>query len=178
MGFSPRRIVTATDPDGRSYFMIDGPAGNVLEQPGRGLTFHEMWITDGPLASNAGTADAAAVPVEHHPPHGGSRIRIVEFLPDTQRESGQAAADFAAVGASERVVGDVDDGMHRNDTVDYNIILRGEIHACTDAGELLLRAGDVLIQRGTKHTWRNRSDSPCIFASIMISAEPLGPTEP
>lgn len=174
MSFAPRRIVTATDPQGRSYFLLDGPAGNVLDQPGRGLTFHELWITDGPLASNEGTVDAAAVPVEHHPPHGGSRIRIVEFLPDKQRVRGEAAADFAAVSASERVIGDADEGMHRNDTVDYNIILQGEIYARTDAGELLLRPGDVLVQRGTKHTWHNRGDVPCVFASIMISAEPLG----
>ena len=173
MSFVPRRVVTATDSHGRSYFLLDGPAGNVSEQPGRGLTFHELWITDGPLASNEGTADAAAVPVEHHPPLGGSRIRIVEFLPDHQHVSGEAAADFAAIGADDRVIGDADDGRHRNDTVDYNIILSGEIYACTDAGELLLRPGDVLIQRGTKHTWHNRGDVPCIFASIMISAEPL-----
>ena len=63
--------------------------------------------------------------------------------------------------------------MHRNETVDYNIILKGEIHAKTDAGEVLLRAGDVLIQRGTAHTWHNRSAAPCVFASIMVSAGPL-----
>ena len=55
-----RRAVTATDSDGRSYFVLDGEAGAVLEQPGRGLVFHELWVTEGPLASNEGIDDAAA----------------------------------------------------------------------------------------------------------------------
>jgi mannose-6-phosphate isomerase-like protein (cupin superfamily) len=169
-----RRVVTATDDKGRSYFLIDGAAGNVLGQPGRGLVFHELWVTGGPLASNEGTADAAAGPVEHHPPHGGSRVRIVEFMPDEKQDAARAAADYAAIGASERLVGDAaDPSMHRNDTVDYNIIISGEIYAKTDRGEVLLRPGDVLIQRGTNHTWHNRSSEPCVFASVMVSAAPL-----
>lgn len=174
MTFSARRVVTATDANGASYFLIDGPAGKVLDQPGRGLCFHELWVTDGPLASNSGVADAAAVPVMHHPPHGGSRVRIVEFRPDEQQILEQARDDFVAIGAEGHLVGDgTDPGMHQNDTVDYNIIISGEIYAKTDAGEVLLGPGDVLIQRGTNHAWHNRGKVPCIFASVMISAQPL-----
>jgi mannose-6-phosphate isomerase-like protein (cupin superfamily) len=169
-----RRVVTATDDSGKSYFMFDGEAGNVLRQPGRGIVFHELWVTEGPLASNEGAEDAAAGPVQHHPPLGGSRIRIVEFYPDEEQEAAKAAGDYAAIGASDRLVGDASDpSMHRNDTVDYNIILSGEIYAKTDRGEVLLRPGDVLIQRGTAHTWHNRSSEPCVFASVMVSAAPL-----
>ena len=174
MGNPVRRVVTANDDDGRSYFWIDGPAGSVLDQPGRGLTFHELWATDGPLASNEGGEDTGARPVEHHPTHGGTRFRIVEFLPDEAQQEALADADFAELNADDIRTDDGDDPtMHRNETVDYNIILRGEIYAKTDAGEVLLRAGDVLIQRGTAHTWHNRSGAPCVFASIMVSAEPL-----
>ena len=172
--YTPRRVITATDEDGRSYFMFDGPAGAVLEQPGRGLVFHELWVTDGPLASNEGAEDAGARSVEHHPPAGGSRFRIVEFMPDEHHRPDEMAQDFEAISASDIVTGDEDDpGMHRNDTVDYNIILSGEIYSKTNAGEILLRQGDVLIQRGTSHTWHNRSGKPCVFASIMVSAHPL-----
>ncbi len=174
MSFSARRVVTATDAVGASYFLIDGPAGNILDQPGRGLSFHELWMTDGPLASNEGMADAAAGPILHHPPHAGSRLRIVEFLPDEQQLAEHSQQDFATIGATDRLVGHADAGMHRNDTVDYNIIISGEIYAKTDAGEVLLHPGDVLIQRGTNHTWHNRGKVPCIFASVMISANPLG----
>lgn len=169
-----RRVVTATNEAGQSYFMVDGPAGNVSRQPGRGLVFHELWVTGGPLANNEGSLDSAAGPVEHHPPVGGSRVRIVEFMPDSQQNAALANDDFAAIGALTTLVGDQNDvSMHRNETVDYNIIIRGEIFAKTDLGELLLKPGDVLIQRGTSHTWHNRSNEPCVFASVMVSAAPL-----
>lgn len=169
-----RRVVTATRPDGSSYFLVDGKAGAVLEQPGRGLVFHELWVTDGPRASNEGVEDAGARPVEHHPPSGGTRFRIVEFRPDEEQKPVVAAVDFDRIGASHTLVtGASDATLHRNETVDYNIILSGEIYATTDSGEVLLRPGDVLIQRGTNHTWHNRSGRPCVFASVMVSAEPL-----
>ncbi len=168
-----RRVVTATGPHG-SYFMIDGPAAAVSDQMGRGLAFHELWVTDGPLASNEGTADAGARPVAHHPPDGGTLLRIVEFLPDEEQVADQADMDFDRIGGGNLRVGDESDpSMHRNQTVDYNVVLSGEIFAKTDAGELLLRPGDVLVQRGTAHTWHNRSSEPCVFLSVMVSAHPL-----
>jgi len=174
MDLKVRRVITATGDNGRSHFMIDDVAGNILEQPGRGLTFHELWVTDGPKASNEGTVDEGAPPVEHHPPAGGTRFRIVEFMPDEQQQSDRASEDFQRLSASDILTGDTSDpSMHRNETTDYNIILEGEIVAKTEDGEVLLRRGDVLIQRGTAHTWHNRSDRSCIFASIMVSAEPL-----
>ena len=172
----PRRVVTATAPDGRSYVLSDGAAGNRLDQPGRGLTFHEMWATDGPLASNEGTVDAAAGAVVHHPPQGGTRFRIVEFFPDTMHDTDRIADDFAALDASDIVTDPADDPtLHRNDTVDYNIVISGEIYAVTDDDEVLLRPGDTIVQRGTRHTWRNRGTEVCVFASVMVSASPLEP---
>jgi hypothetical protein len=173
MGFSVKRVVTANDETGKSYFLHNGPADTVVVQPGRQLTFHELWETDGPLASNEGFEDAAKRPVKHHPPVGGTRFRIVELLPDTVENAGAVTKDFAAIDAPDiQVVGADDPTMHRNESVDYNIILSGEVVAVTDAGESLLCAGDVLIQRGTAHTWHNRSDAPCVFASVMVSAAP------
>ena len=174
---SSAAVVTATDSDGRSYFVLDGEAGAVLEQPGRGLVFHELWVTEGPLASNEGIDDAAAGPVEHHPPPAGTRIRVVEFHPDDRHDAEAVQADFEAIDALHTLTDSDDPTMHRNDTVDYNIVLSGEIYACTDAGEILLRPGDVAIQRGTNHTWRNRGTETCVFASVMVSAEPLRPRE-
>lgn len=172
LGF--KRVVTANAPSGRSYILHDGPPGTVDVQPGRGLTFYELWETDGPLASNEGTEDAGARPVRHHPPMGGTKFRVVELMPDQQREAGAVEDDFARLKASDiQIEDDADPTMHRNETVDYNIILSGEVVAVTQDGETLLAAGDVLIQRGTAHTWHNRSNAPCVFASIMVSAEPL-----
>ncbi|MCR9135277.1 MAG: cupin domain-containing protein [Alphaproteobacteria bacterium] len=173
MAMNVRRVVTATNADGKSRFLFDGPAQSILEQPGRGLVFHELWETDGPLADTESTEDAGNRPIRHHPPHGGTRFRIVEFMPDEQQQQDIAQEDFATLEASDILLdGAEDPSMHRNETVDYNIILQGEIYSVVDEGEVLLKAGDVLIQRGTAHTWHNRSNRPCIFASIMISAAP------
>lgn len=169
-----RRVVTSTAEDGSSYFLFDGPAPVTVHQAGRGLTFHELWVTDGPLASIAGEEDDGARPFDHHPPPGGTRIRMVEFLPDDEHDRAALEYDVQRMGDSDvEFLGSDDPTMHRNQTVDYNIIVSGEIYAVTDAGEVLLRAGDVLVQRGTSHTWRNRSGEPCVYASIMVSAEPL-----
>jgi len=64
--------------------------------------------------------------------------------------------------------------MHRTNTVDYIIVLRGEIHAIMDTGDTLLRPGDVLIQRGTIHSWSVRGTEPCVIAAILVSAAPIG----
>lgn len=167
-------MVTANDRNGRSYFLFDGPAATVVPQSGRGLTFHELWETDGPLASNEGTEDAGARPVRHHPPAGGTRFRIVELLPQEARPAESVDRDFATLdAASIQVEGSEDPTMHRNESVDYNIILSGEVVAVTDREETVLRPGDVLVQRGTAHTWHNRGKVPCVFASVMVSAAPL-----
>ena len=83
---------------------------------------------------------------------------------------------FEAIGAREALDPDASrhPGMHRTHSVDYAIVLSGEIWAVMDEGETLLRAGDVLIQRGTNHAWSNRSTVPCLVAFILVGATPLG----
>src|SRR5207247_35881 len=121
-----------------------------------------------------GVEDTGSRTIRHHPPQGGTRFRVVEFLPDQQAEAKSISEDFEKIDAADIQIKDAEDPtFHRNESVDYNIILSGEIYAVTETGETLLKAGDVLIQRGTAHTWHNRSNEPCIFASIMVSAEPL-----
>ena len=169
-----KRVVTATTDGGRSYILKDGPPETTMVQPGRGLTFYELWETEGPLARNLGTDDAVAGPIRHHPPIGGTRFRIVELLPETEGSADSVGDDFEKLHAEGiQVAGAEDPTMHRNESVDYNIVLSGEVVAVTEDGETLLKAGDVLIQRGTAHTWHNRSGRPCVFASVMVSAEPL-----
>jgi quercetin dioxygenase-like cupin family protein len=64
--------------------------------------------------------------------------------------------------------------MHKTSTVDYIIVLRGEIYAIMDRGETLLKPGDILVQRGTNHSWSVRGNEPCIIAAVLVSAAPLG----
>lgn len=168
MPVTVHRVVAAEGADGRSAFVSEGPAPHVVAQPGRGLVFHELWATDG-VGRERADEDAGARRPAHHPPPGGTLLRIVEFLPDEQRD-GAVTADLEAIGAEQIAVANADPTFHRNETVDYNVVISGEIYAVTETEEVLLRPGDVLIQRGTSHTWSNRSGRPCVYASVMVSA--------
>jgi hypothetical protein len=170
-----RRVVTATDKDGESYFLSDGTAANLKEMAGMaGLYLTDLWETAGPRANNNGTADAASRPVHLEPPDGGTILRIVEFPPDKDWRGKRDVSDaFTSIGAGHAPVAGHDDPMmHITNTVDYIIVLKGEIYAVMDKGETLLRQGDILIQRGTNHSWHNRSDQPCVIAAVLVSAYP------
>lgn len=171
-----RRIVTGHDARGRSVFLMDGPSPHVLELPGMpGLALINLWVTDGTPASNAGSADAAARPVVLEPPPRGTIFRVVDFPPDRDLAGKlDRAKAFAAMGAHAAMDADASrhPGMHKTSTVDYALVLDGEIWALMDEGEVLLRAGDCLVQRGTNHAWSNRSDRPCRMAFVLVSAEP------
>jgi len=100
---------------------------------------------------------------------------VVEFPPDKAAGGFDREAAFAAMGAGHAMDpdGSRHPGMHKTASVDYAIVLSGEIYALMDEGETLLRAGDCLVQRGTNHAWSNRSDAPCLVAFILVSATPL-----
>lgn len=172
-----RRVLTGHDAEGRSTIIADGLAPNVKEMrptfPGLALT--DLWETRGAPASNAGSADAADRPVHLEPPKNGTIVRIVEFPPDrTRPRESDSRAGFKAIGAGHaQDRGSSDPMMHKTSTVDYIIVLKGEIHAIMETGETLLRAGDVLIQRGTMHSWSVRTSEPCIVAAILVNAKPL-----
>ena len=172
-----RRVVTGHDKDGQSIFVMDGKAPNVLEMasmPGVALT--DLWRTRSSPASNAGNADAATGRIKLEPPAEGTILRIVEFPPDSAwRKSADAKAAFASIGAGGAPDHESGDAMmHATATVDYIIVLKGEIWAVLDKGEKLLKQGDVLIQRGTNHSWSVRTREPCIVAAVLIGAKPVG----
>ena len=172
-----RRIVTGHNAQGRSIFVSDAPSPHVLTLPGRAdLALTDLWVTDRAPASNAGSADAAKRRMSLEPPMNGSIFRVVEFPPDAAGPAFDRAAAFRAMGASHAMDPDASrhPAMHRTDTVDYALVLTGEIWALMDEGETLMRAGDTLVQRGTNHAWSNRSDQPSLVAFVLVSAAPLG----
>ena len=171
-----RRVLTGHDAEGRSTFIADGEAPNIKEMPHfPGLALTDLWETKGAPASNAGEADAADRPVHLEPPRDGTILRIVEFPPDSTRpRDADGSAGFKALGAGHaQDRRSADPMMHKTATVDYIIVLKGEIHAIMETGEKLLRAGDVLIQRGTMHSWSVRTPEPCIIAAVLVNAKPL-----
>jgi mannose-6-phosphate isomerase-like protein (cupin superfamily) len=170
-----RRVVTGHDAEGRSVILSDGPATSVKEIPSfPGLALTDLWETKGAPASNTGDADAADRPIRLEPPKNGTILRIVEFPPDSQWRTARSREAFAAIGAGHAPdKSSSDPMMHTTATVDYIIVLKGEIYAVMDTGEKLLRAGDVLVQRGTNHSWSVRGTEPCIVAAVLVSAKPV-----
>ena len=170
-----RRVLTGHDADGKSTIIADGLAANMKEMPaGSGLAVTELWETSVP-ADNAGRQDAGNRTVRLEPPKNGTLFRIVEFPPDAQWQNRPDARDWAraldATHAPDR--SSSDPMMHKTSTVDYIVVLKGEIHAILDKGETLLKPGDVFIQRGTNHSWSVRSNEPCIVAVVLVDAKPL-----
>ena len=171
-----RRVVTGHDAAGKSVFIMDGDATAVKEMESMpGLALTDLWQTNGAPADNAGNADAADRPVVLEPPSRGTIFRIVEFPPDSAwRDKTEAREAFESIGAGHAPDQSSDDPMmHKTATVDYLIVLKGEIWAILDDDETCLKPGDVMIQRGTNHSWSVRTDEPCLLAAILVNAEPV-----
>jgi len=171
-----RRVLTGHDAQGKSTFIADGLAPNMKEMASMpGLALTDLWETRGAPAGNTGLEDAADRPVRLEPPRNGTILRIVEFPPDSQwRERADARSAFSSIGAGHAADRRSSDPMmHRTRTVDYIIVLKGEIYAVMEKGETLLRAGDILVQRGTNHSWSVRGSEPCIVAAVLVGAKPL-----
>ena len=150
-----------------------------MVQPTRrigGMAVTELWRTDETPASNAGDDDPAGMEKSLEPSPQGSKFRVVEYPPDSVRFAGAAReAGFSEIGGRHAMVEDATrhPGMHKTATIDYAIVLTGEIWAVIDDGEALMKAGDVLVQRGTSHAWSNRTDEPCRVAFVLIDAVPV-----
>jgi len=174
MAYTVRRVVTGHDTEGRSTIIMDGIAPNIKEMesmPGVALT--DLWETTSAPADNTGIVDAASRPVRLEPPSVGSILRIVEFPPDTQWKGASAATAFASIGAGHAPDAGSDDPMrHKTSTIDYIIVMKGEIYAIVDTGETLLKPGDIFIQRGTVHSWSVRGNESCIVAVVLVGAKP------
>ena len=171
-----RRVVTGHDAQGRSIIQSDGPASSVKEIPTfPGLALTDFWETAASPASNAGNADAGDRPVHLEPGRNGTIFRMVEFPPDANRPKGADSREgFKAIGAGHtQDTKHADSMMHKTATVDYAVVVKGEIYAVMEKGETLLKAGDVLVQRGTNHSWHVRGKEPALVAFVLVGAEPL-----
>ncbi len=172
-----RRVVTGHDASGRSIFISDGPTPHVFSRTKGSAIVHELWQTTGTPADNRGSEDAIQRGHRLAPPKNGSVFRVIEYPPDAERLAAIAREHALPDDGSGRAsASDRNNprhpGFHKTATVDYAIVLSGEIFAMMDDGEVLLRAGDVLIQRGTNHAWSNRTAAPAVVAFVLIDTEP------
>ncbi len=162
-----RRIVTGEDAQGRSMIVSDGPTPNIAAPTHSPLVAQVVWATGGGAAHGADPSPAGHVFGFHS--EGGSILRIVDFPPDDQYDVAQMAAML-----DENHVRDQKSPrhfwFHKTPSLDYAIVLEGEIHAMLDIGETLMKAGDVLIQRATNHSWSNRSGKVCRMAFVLLAA--------
>jgi quercetin dioxygenase-like cupin family protein len=147
-----RRIVTGHDPQEVARVIMDGPATNWKSgSPGTVSTL--IWSTDStPADISPGETieDLGARVLGTAPPANGTRFAVIDFPP----------------GNSGR--------MHRTETIDYVIVISGEIDMDMDGSTVRLKAGDVMVQRGTNHAWVNRGTQRARLAFVLIDAEPLG----
>jgi len=142
-----RRVVTGHDDEGHAIVRIDEICRNVISRRPR----HQsclIWSTGSFPADNSDDADGGEREVGTTLPHG-TVFRIVEYQP----------------GVAPR--------NHRTESIDYAVVLSGEIDLQLDGTEVNLRAGDVLVQRGTLHNWVNRGAQPCVIAFVLVAAQPV-----
>jgi len=167
-----RRIVTGHRADGRSTVLMDSAAPNVKQRrAGNASTL--LWVTQECPADISGVADRAAADVAVPPPPCGSIFRVAEFPPHTGgevREHATVLRDFGIGADVARGHPPRHPAIHRTRTIDYVIVLEGEIDLLLDDGEVRLAAGDVVVQRGTNHAWINRGNSVCRLGMVFIDA--------
>ena len=173
-----RRVVTGHNAAGRSIFVADAPTPHVFQRTKGSAIVHELWETASTPADNRGNTDAIARGHRLPPPKGGSVFRVIEYPPDSERLAAIAHEEKLPDDGSGRAAATDRNsprhpGFHKTATIDYAIVLSGEIFAMMDDGEVLLQAGDVLIQRGTNHAWSNRTDETAVVAFVLIDAEPV-----
>jgi quercetin dioxygenase-like cupin family protein len=147
MAVQVRRVVTGHDANGRAIVKIDEVSKNVISgRPGASACV--VWTTESFPVNNTGDADEALRQVGTTL-NNGTVFRVVEFSPGVARRN------------------------HRTDSIDYAVVMSGEIDMEMDDSVVHLKAGDVLVQRGTIHNWVNRGTTPCVIAFVLIDAKPV-----
>ena len=176
-----RRIVTGHDADSKAVIVADAaPALTQLIGGPGGPTFFEVWhTTETPALIHVQPGEMDESKLVLAPPKNGTRIRVIEFPPEgeaIQKLTGADAAEkFKAMGGEQAstaaAAGAPHPLMHRTQTVDYGIVLDGEITMILDRGETTVKAGDIIVQNGTNHAWANRSGKVCRMAFVLIGGQ-------
>jgi mannose-6-phosphate isomerase-like protein (cupin superfamily) len=167
-----RRIVTGHDRDGRSMITEDRPPVRVFDNLGeKGLVFYEVWNTrEMPARIDRAGGEPKEERLTLAPPRMGTRIRVLD-IPVDDPATANLDAVFENIGGKEAHIGAKGGkhaSFHRTQSIDYGIVLDGEITLLLDEGETTLHPGDICIQRGTNHGWVNRGTKPCRIAFILI----------
>lgn len=170
------RVVTGHDESGKAIAVSNGPLVTSIELTAApGTVFHEVWSTDSTPAVVDNGDDPTLGPLRLSPPEIGTRIRFVDIPPETDEYHGADASKmkevFSQAGDTDASTGGDDSPhplMHRTESVDYGIVIEGEVTLVLDDSEVHLKPGSVVVQRGTNHAWSNRSGKMCRMAFVLI----------
>lgn len=170
-----RRVITGVNDQGRSTILSDAPSPYMMPLesiPTFRLT--ELWKTDLMPADMNNPADNCGLPIELGPLPNGTTLRFLEFPPDADwKGKGDPEKAFSSMGESGSAAlssSPIHELMHKTNTIDYIIITKGEVWAVLEETETCLKAGDVLIQRGTNHAWSVRTAEPCLAMAVLVDA--------
>ena len=175
MSLTVRRVVTGKGKNGKAVVAIDAEAARVHQRAQLGVTNCLLWVTNSAPASLSEKGDAADQEIGIVPPRNGTIFRMIQFEPqkDIQTDPQTKLQLFKKMGLAPEgpsAENPRDPGMHRTRTIDYVAILSGEIDMLLDDTEVHLKAGDVLVQRGTNHAWVNRGTEPCRAIFVLVDA--------
>ena len=170
-----RRIVTGHNQEGRSIITIDGPPARSIGEDVGGL--FELWNTDGNIIDTKDNLDRADQDIILSPPTGGTKFRYFQINPTPEgipmEIMQEIAADaFEKIGAGHhRVDTSKHPAMHKTETIDYIILLKGDVTLILDEDEVTLKPHDVVVQRGTNHAWVNNGDEPALLIAVLIDSD-------
>ena len=170
-----RRIITGHNQHGKSIITLDGPPARSIGEDVGGL--FEVWNTDGSDIISTDEIDRADEDILLSPPSGGTKFRdfqinpLPEGVPDAMMQ--EIAADaFEKIGAAHhRVDTKKHPAMHKTETIDYIILLQGDVTLILDEEEIDLKPFDVVVQRGTNHAWTNNGNEPALLIAILVDSE-------
>ena len=172
-----RRVVTGHDANGKAVVISDGPSPLVHVNPNEPEWYSADMFRTGEMPARilAQTPETTLGPRRQMPTKSGTVIRINHFPPEPEAVRAMTPEDsqraFAALGNQKAATfgkGGRHPLMHRTESIDYAIVLEGEITMVMDKEDVVLKAGDVLVQCGTNHAWSNRSDKPCVVCFVLI----------
>ena len=170
-----RRVITGHDNDGKSIVVLDGPPACSIGEDVGGL--FELWNTDGNPINTKDRIDRADSEIILSPPRNGSKFRYFQINPTPEGVPMDVMQDMAAeafkkIGASHhRVDTAKHPAMHKTETIDYIILLKGDVTLILDQEEVDIKPHDVVVQRGTNHAWVNNGNEPALLIAILIDSE-------
>ncbi len=176
MSTAIRRVVAGKDESGKAVAIADGIITNTFTNKDMGVASTLLWATNSSPADMSSRDDPAGRRIGMQPPPNGTIFSIIEFAPQKLVQSDpelrkQMMRKMGLGPEGGFRPNHVLPGMHRTRTLDYVLVLSGEIDLVMDDSEVHLKQGDVVVQKGSNHAWVNRGETPCRIAAVVIDAK-------